>query len=343
MPSPCSNVALIAAAGARKTQTIIDEALSDSTQRTLVTTYTTENLRQIGNRIQAREGVLPGNVRLAGWFSFLLSEAIRPYQHSVFNKVGLVRGLNFEGERNRFVRRGTPAYYLDSNHDVYRGGMSDLACCANDAANGNVISRLESVFDRIYVDEVQDLVGYDLDFLDLLFQSRIAITVVGDPRQHTLATNRAARNKKYRGAGFATWVDERSSYCDRRDRNVSARCEQGICDFASELFPDLPSLTAETSVATGHDGIHLIEPHEVHDYVETHRPVVLRDSKRADTLGYPALNIGVAKGSTFDRVLVFPTKPMKQYLVDRDVTKLKAPERLYVAVTRARHSATFVI
>ena len=37
-----------------------------------------------------------------------------------------------------------------------------------------------------------------------------------------------------------------------------------------------------------------------------------------------------------------PTKPMCKYLVDRDPSKLRAPERLYVAVTRARHSVTFV-
>jgi len=54
------------------------------------------------------------------------------------------------------------------------------------------------------------------------------------------------------------------------------------------------------------------------------------------------MNIGVAKGSTFDRVLLFPTNPILRYLEDRDETKLKAPERLYVAVTRARFSVAFV-
>jgi DNA helicase-2/ATP-dependent DNA helicase PcrA len=55
------------------------------------------------------------------------------------------------------------------------------------------------------------------------------------------------------------------------------------------------------------------------------------------------MNIGVAKGSTFDRVMIFPTKPMLRYLDDKDETKLKAPERLYVAVTRARFSVAFVV
>ena len=343
MPSPGENVAILAVAGARKTETIIEAALANPHERTLITTYTTENLRQIARRIQDRVGVIPAHIRLTGWFSFLLSDAIRPYQHAVFTQIGLVRGLNFEGEHHRFARRGERAYYLDSNHDVYRGGMSDLACYTDEASAGAVINRLESVFDRVFVDEVQDLVGYDLDFLDLMFKSKVAVTVVGDPRQHTLATNQAAKNKKYRGTGLAAWLQERSSYCRREDRSVSARCGQGICDFASALFPGLPALQAEDRRETGHDGIHRIEPHEVHEYFDTHRPVVLRDSKRTSTLGYPAINIGVAKGSTFDRVLIFPTKPMKQYLADGDPSKLKAPERLYVAVTRARHSATFVI
>jgi hypothetical protein len=56
-----------------------------------------------------------------------------------------------------------------------------------------------------------------------------------------------------------------------------------------------------------------------------------------------AINIGVSKGSTYERVLIFPTKPMQKYLETGDATKLKAPERLYVAVTRARYSVAFVV
>jgi hypothetical protein len=34
---------------------------------------------------------------------------------------------------------------------------------------------------------------------------------------------------------------------------------------------------------------------------------------------------------------------MKQYLASRELPKLRAPERLYVAVTRARYSVAFVV
>jgi ATP-dependent DNA helicase UvrD/PcrA len=60
-------------------------------------------------------------------------------------------------------------------------------------------------------------------------------------------------------------------------------------------------------------------------------------------LGLPAINIGMSKGSTYDRVLIFPTKPMLAYLKTGDLAKVGAVEKLYVAVTRARYSAGFVV
>jgi hypothetical protein len=342
MPS-ARNLAIVAAAGAGKTQTIIDKALADPSRRVFITTYTVQNLRQIIRRIERRTGVVPSHVNLAGWFTFLLSDGIRPYQSAVFGEVGVVRGLNFEGQRNRYTARTSRAFYLDGRQDVYRDALADLACAANNGSGGNVIARLEALYDHIYVDEVQDLVGYDLDFLDLLFKSRIDVTVVGDPRQHTLSTNRGPKNKKYRGAGLSVWFDERVAYCEREDRVHSFRCNQPICEFASGLFPDLDPIKAANVLKTDHDGIFEITEAEVANYVARYHPTVLRDSKLFDTLGLPAMNIGVSKGSTFDRVLIFPTQPMREYLADRDPSRLKAPERLYVAVTRARHSVAFVL
>jgi len=343
MPSP-DNLAIIAAAGARKTQTVIDRALAPEAGRVLVTTYTNENLRQIASRTQAVGGTIPPNVRLAGWFSFLLSDCVRPYQASLLGQVGVVGGLNFVGKRPQYVRSDAPRrYYLDRGGDVYRDEMAALVCRINEASAGAVIERLESLYDEILVDEVQDLVGWDLEILDLLFASRIRVTVVGDPRQHTFSTNQGTKNKKYRGAGLVKWLEERSEFCKREHRDVSHRCHADICEFASRLFPDMPPMRSGHDDVTGHDGIVTVSPFDVLTYFEEHRPQVLRRDKRANTYGLPAMNIGVSKGSTFDRVLIVPTNPMREYLEHRDPSRLKAPESLYVAVTRARHSVAFVV
>jgi len=248
MPSG-DNRAILAVAGGRKTEEVIRTALSDATKRTLITTYTNENLRQIVSRIEAHTGVLPPHIRASGWFSFLINEAIRPYQHSVFGEVGLVRRLNFEGERNRFAKREQRSFFLDRHNDVFRGSVADLACAANAKSEGLVVQRLEALFDRIFIDEVQDLVGYDLDFIDLLFKSQIEVTVVGDPRQYTYATNHGTRNTKYRGAGFVDWIDERVTYCQRVDRHVSARCEQGTRSHPTK-FTTTSRLTSPRSCDT---------------------------------------------------------------------------------------------
>jgi DNA helicase II / ATP-dependent DNA helicase PcrA len=343
MPS-INKYAIIATAGSRKTEQLVETALDAHDERVMITTYTNENQLQIAKRIQAKRGIIPPNVTILGWFSFLISQCARPYQSAIAGVVGKIRGLNFRGERNRFARSDDiDRYYFDKNDEMYRDGVADFVCKLDKKTDGAVIRRLERIYSRILIDEVQDLAGYDLDVLELLLRSKIEVMMVGDPRQYTFSTNKGSRNKKYRGAGLLKWLSERQSLCRVEERNDNYRCNQAICDFADNIFPTMARSRSMTTESTGHDGVFCIPLSEALPYFSKYRPIVLRDSKNFDTCGLQSMNIGVAKGSTFDRVLIFPTKPMCTYWADRDPTKLKAPERLYVAVTRARHSVTFVV
>lgn len=339
-----NNTAVMAAAGSRKTQHIVDCVVGDPTKRVLVTTYTTENLGQLQSRLSLGTSLVPSHVRLMGWFSFLVNECARPYQSTIFDDIGVINGLNFKGERSPYQPRRDPhRFYLDRTGSMYREGVSDFACRANDASGGLVIKRLSGMFDHIYIDEVQDLAGYDLDLLDLLMNSPIGLTMVGDPRQATYVTNTSSRNRRSRGSGIAEWFGDRSDRCDIDNRTVSYRCNQAICDFADGLYPNLPATTSLNSEVTGHDGIFAIKRAEVLDYVEKYTPKVLRYQQRTDTMRLDAMNIGVSKGSTFDRVLLFPTRPMLAYLNSGDPEKAGDRSKLYVAVTRAKYSVAFVI
>ncbi len=344
MERSLSNHAVIAAAGSRKTQQIIDSALAVQAEPVLITTYTRENQRQIIKRIHDQVGVLPENLTVMGWFALLISQGARPYQRVLTGSPGKITGLNFKGRRNRYInKRDIDRYYFDPAGALYRDGVSEFVHHLNAATDGAVIQRLERVYRHVFVDEVQDLVGYDLEVLDLLFRSASHVTVVGDPRQHTLSTNLGPKNKKYRGAGLLDWLAERAELCAVEERNESHRSNQKICDFADTIYPNLPGTTSMQTDITGHDGVFFIHEDDVPNYCETYDPVVLRDSRRFECMGLSALNIGVAKGSTYDRVLLFPTKPMLSFLEHGDPSKLKAPERLYVAVTRARFSVAIVV
>lgn len=343
MPSH-NNLAVLAAAGSRKTQHIVDCVLSDPSQQVLVTTYTTENMNQLVDRLSAGTGLLPKHVTVMTWFTFLLNQCARPYQSAVLDDVGVMRGLNFVGARSRFIpKTNVKKYYLDSHGDMFRDGVAAFAYECDQRTGGKVVGRLAEIYDHIYIDEVQDLAGYDLDLLDLLLRSSTAVTAVGDPRQATFATNNATKNKKYKGRGIADWLDERKHICEIEPRVESYRCNQAICDFADDLFPELPRTISKNTESTGHDGVSTITPAEVPAYVEKYDPVVLRWDRRTKTQGFDAMNFGQSKGCTFDRVLIFPTQPMIKYFRDRDPEQAGDRSKLYVAVTRARHSVTFVI
>ncbi|MFG3063983.1 UvrD-helicase domain-containing protein [Streptomyces sp. NPDC048231] len=343
MPSH-NNLAVLAAAGSRKTQHIVDCVLRDPTRRVLVTTYTTENMNQLVDRLSAGTGLLPKHVTVMTWFAFLLNQCARPYQSAVLGEVGLMRGLNFVGARNRYIPRSSPKrYYLDGDGDMFRDGVAAFAYEANRLSDGKVIQRLTEIYDDIHIDEVQDLAGYDLEILDLLLKASTFVTVVGDPRQATFVTNNANKNKRYKGSGIAAWLEKRKEICAVENRLESYRCNQAICDFADGLFPDLPRTTSKNVEITGHDGVSAITPTEVPAYMEKYGPVVLRWDKRANTQGLSAMNFGQSKGCTFDRVLIFPTQPMIKYFRTRDPSQAGDRSKLYVAVTRAKYSVTFVI
>lgn len=341
-----NNSAVLAVAGARKTEEVILGALADPNKRVLITTFTNENLRQIRGRIESKVGVVPENVELKSWYSLLIRDFVRPFQVRLFDEVNLVAGTYFGDvprERQRIAKSQPRGRYLTGKNYMFKDRAAELAYQICEKSNGEPIARLEMLYDHVFVDEVQDLVGWDLELLEMLFKSEIEVTLVGDPRQHTYSSNRSSKNKKYQGAGFTDWLQERAELCEIEFRTTSYRCEPALCELASKLFPDDPALEANAASDAEHFGVHFLEPEQVDEYVETHSPVILRHNAASDTQGHAAMNIGVAKGSTFDHVLIFPTGTMKTFLNDHSKYDFGTREALYIAITRARHSAAIVV
>lgn len=343
---PSDNRVILASAGSRKTESIIQAvADTDPAHRILITTYTIQNLAQIAERLTKKLGTVPPNVTIKSWFAFLLSDCIKPYQNYLTD-TNRIRSLNFTTKPSRYARKANiDGYYIDSGSNVYSDNAADFAVSLNEQSGGKVVARLERIYDEIHVDEVQDLVGYDLDLLDLLIAADISLTMVGDPRQSTYTTSNTRKNSAYQRLKLYEWFDQRQAAgkltIERRDE--SFRCNQAICAFADALYPDLPKTTSRNTDMTPHDGVFEIKPSQVDEYMATHQPVVLRYRVDTNTLGYPAINIGVCKGRTYERVLIFPTEKMKKYLQTKDIADAGDIAKFYVAVTRAKYSVTFVI
>lgn len=341
---PSNNIVVISAAGSRKTSYIIEESINKPNEKILLLTYTIDNLTQIKNYFIEKKGHVPSNVRIQSWFSFLLQECVRPYQNFLHEK--RVENIFFiPGKSPLYIKReDTQRYYFANQNRIYTDKISEFVCRCNEKSEKLIIKRLENIYTHIYIDEIQDLAGYDFEVLELLFQSKISITCVGDSRQATYVTNHSARNKKFKGQNiinlFRHW--ENKGLCIINERDDCYRCNQSICDFADSLYPEMSTTNSKQTEITEHDGLFLIRRRDLQSYLQKYKPRVLRYKVNDETAGLNALNFGLSKGQTFDRILIFPTKGIKEYLTHGKLEKVGDKPKFYVAVTRAKYSVAFV-
>lgn len=319
-------------------------ALSAADKRVLITTYTHENIRCIEALIVKQLGFIPSNIDVLPWFTFLLRDGVRPYQQSR-GQSERVDAINFKSVHGRYLKRANLNYYFDKGNQLYQDVVTDFVCECNTRSGGLVIQRLEQIYDMVLIDEVQDLAGYDLDFIELMLGSRIEVVMVGDPRQSTFATSRSPKNKQLSGDQIAKWYEylRTKGLLEVSEHSTCHRCNQSICDFADLIYPLLPKATSTNTVVTGHDGVFEINETEVETYLKAYQPAILRHNKLSKTYGHRGLNFGAAKGQTFDRVLVFPTASMKKFWKSRNHEHIGDHSKFYVAVTRARYSVALVI
>lgn len=347
-PSLCSNKLVIAAAGSGKTTFLVNEALRLKKNRILITTYTQSNEEEIRRKIRATNKCIPENITVQTWFSFLLHHGARPYQGYLYDKD--INGMILVNRQSapRVPEANTGKYYFSSAGKVYSDKLSKFVYRCNNLAGGEVISRLSRIYSHIFVDEVQDLAGYDLDILNLLLESVINVILVGDPRQVTYLTHHERRLGKYAYGLIKDFIENdcNKDICiiDEDTLNTSHRNNDIICDFSSRLFPLLKAIKSKQKERTLHDGIFLVQSQDVPEYLKQFKPMQLRDSMRTEVNGeFSVMNFGESKGLTFDRVLIYPTKPIINWLeCNESELAPMSRSKLYVAITRAKFSVAFV-
>jgi len=363
-----SNKIIVASAGSRKTTYIVKEALSNPNDNILILTYTIDNINQIRNYIIRENGFIPTNITILSWFSFLLQECVRPYQNFVYSDTRIETVFfptdigKFKASRRFINKTNVKSYFLVNGKYIINEHISEFSCLCNDKSNGKVIERLEEIYSKIFIDEVQDISGYDFDIVELLLKSKIQCNFVGDCRQATYFTTCSPKYKKYKGKNiinlFHDW--QSNGLCLVEEKNGCYRSNQIICNFADGFYPHLTKTKSFNIETTGHDGLFTINEDQVFDYFEEFKPTVLRWDKTTYSFGLEAKNFGTTKGQTFDRVLIFPTEGFKKYLNDGILTKVVRKKnkntqvikeeikdsfhlaKFYVATTRARHSVAFV-
>lgn len=338
------NRVIIAVAGAGKTTSLVEEIKENVNEKILIVTYTNNNVDEIKLKMQDK-GALNSNVIIKTWYNFILTDILRPYQTYILDS--RIESINFpKGTSAKYISKSNfNKYFFYNGNEVFSDKSSELGIICNEKSSGKVISRLEALYSRLYIDEVQDISGYDIELLEEIMKSKIKVTLIGDHRQATYQTNYSPKNSAFRGEKiikkFINWDKEKIvslSYSQN-----SYRCNQAICDLSSSLYPDFPNAISKNKNMTTHDGVFILRKEKLADYMAEYKPKVLRYDRSTDCYGYDAINWGESKGLTFDRILIIPHGPLKAFLKTNDLKLIKGSlSKVYVAITRARHSVCFL-
>lgn len=345
-----NNIIRVEAAGAGKTYNICKEALekADNTEpnkRVLLLSYTNRGVGAIKDEVcKQNMGVIDSKIDIMTWYSFVLNELVKPYQNVIFG-INEIKSIDFTDAHGKvnYKNTGTRERYITSNGDIKSKEIAELVLQINKKSQGKVMSRLSRVYSHIFIDEVQDMAGYDLDIIATLIYSDIDVICVGDNKQATFKTNHSIRNKSKSGTKIWDFFQKLISedVVEVQKNLISRRFNQEICSFANMVYPNENNIGTSMNEKTNYDGVILINKTDVQKYYNYYRPIILKYDKKTSTDGYPSFNFGECKGMTFERVLIYPNGPFKDFLLKGKA--LKTPQKYYVAATRAKYSIAFVV
>ncbi len=341
------NKYIIACAGSGKTTTIIEDTLrfSDSI---LITTFTDENCDEIRRKYYRINGGIPKNVEILPWFTFELRHLINPFLMPYIKTD--IKGINLVSKQSTvYTNQQSQKHYLDSNDRIYSDKIALLAYKTMTESQDKIINRLKRLYKRIYIDEFQDLAGYDLEIVKVLMKNDFPITLVGDPRQKTYTTHFSRKNKQYEDDKESFIRKECNKYCevDLTTLNNSYRCPENVIAYASALFPNFTPSHSNVQLTEG-DGIYVVLKRDVLKFLkQEYGTVQLRlNSKTIVNNTSKVMTFGKSKGSTYENVLIYPTKKIKQAILSNNFKLIDSHTILckcYVALTRAKHKVGIVI
>ena len=349
----------IAAAGSGKTSFIINEVLKNCDERSIITTFTRANESSIRERlIKANKGTIPSHVTIQTWFSFLIEHGIRPYRFWP-KRINGMHLVNKASGVRYYSKNDMPIYwrekdFFDSHYftptmDIYSDKLSKLVYRCNEKSKGHVIKRLEKIYHHIYIDEVQDMAGWDLEIIKLIIKSNLRLTMVGDPRQTVYLTHNDRKNPKYDYGKIKEYIKNECSTCncliDESTLNCSYRNSSDICKLSSKLFPLHLSCSSRLSHTDSHMGIFFIKKQDLQKYYDSYSPLLLRLKSNVPThIDAPSITFGHSKGLEAKHILLYPTKDMLSWLCNQSVNlKGKTCAQLYVGLTRAFFSIGIVV
>jgi len=324
---------IFAVAGSGKTTYILNQLTLDS--RSLIVTYTNNNIKNLKIGIIEKFGFFPDNITLLPYFTFLYSFCFKPFLSYNLK----TKGINYKPNLNKFAKQTTANYYIDKNRRVFSNRISKLLEKTGEL--GNVNSRLEKYYDNLYIDEIQDFGGNDFNFLKQITQANINILLVGDFYQHTFDTSRDGIVNK----SIHNEFDKYKELFEKMGLNVdtdcldkSWRCSPTVCAFITNNLEIAIHSHKEDGTT-----VSLIEDEEKVIEIFNDKKIVKLFYKEHYRYKCFSRNWGDSKGENhYNDICVVLNKTTLDNF--NDLTKLKpqTKNKFYVACSRANNNLYFV-
>ena len=325
---------MLAVAGSGKTTHIIKQLSLD--KRSLIITYTNNNIKNLRDGIIGNFEYFPDNITLTPYFTFLYSFCVRPFLAYALG----IRGINWDRNPNRYINQTDMRYFVDNHGRVYSNRLAKLLEAKN--ALSDVNARLEKYFDDVFIDEIQDFAGNDFNFLESVSKANIEITFVGDFYQHTFDTSRDGNVNSSLHEDFDNYKDRFEKMgitVDCESLSDSYRCSPTVCQFIKDSIGI--NICSHKNDATE---IHFLETQEQADKIYQDDDIVKLFYKEHYKYGCHSRNWGDCKGEDryTDVCVVLNRTTLKLFKESLDQLNPQTRNKLYVACSRANNDLYFV-
>lgn len=324
---------IFAVAGSGKTTYILNQLSLE--KRSIIITYTNNNIKNLKNGIIEKFGFFPDSVTLLPYFSFIYSFCYKPFLSYKYK----TKGINYKPNLNRFAKQTDLNYYIDINNRIYSNRICKIL--ENTGELCNVNSRLEKYFDNLFVDEIQDFAGNDFNFLKTITKANLDILFVGDFYQHTFDTSRDGSVNKSLHDNYDNYKEQFTKMgldVDIESLDKSYRCRPSVCKFIADNFQiDIYSHKKEETV------VELIETEEKAIEIFNDKKIVKLFYREHYKYNCFSRNWGDSKGENhyYDICVVLNKTTMGKF-EELDKLKPQTKNKLYVACSRANNNLYFV-
>ncbi|EPF81686.1 UvrD-helicase domain-containing protein [Acinetobacter rudis] len=187
----------IAGAGAGKTyglaETLIGHIKACTThKKTFALTYTNSATAKIEQEIIKQYGFIPQNLYIQTVHSFLLNEIVYPFSSftldDVYNDSSIMHVGNSKYKNRLFkTLREKKIIHAENVYNISKQIVDEMISRHSSKLKKAKVKRLlailENCFEKIFIDEVQDLDDDALRFFEVLGSNGIDVYMIGDPKQ----------------------------------------------------------------------------------------------------------------------------------------------------------------